>query len=187
MNPIEPGAADPASRQPRDADDPNPDADDPNADADDPDADDPDADDPDADADDRDGDSRDNDRSAAAHRDLSVLEDALRRALATAPRQEVVRSIAAIMPIETDVAHSSRLHGGKVRKVSVSMPEELAAAVRARSGAGGFSGYVTDSVQEKIRLDLLGELSAELEAEYGPIPEEIRKQTRREWPDYEEE
>jgi hypothetical protein len=139
------------------------------------------------DANDRDDDDRDDDSTAASRRDLSVLEDALRRALANAPRQQVVRSIAAIMPIEIDVANSSRLHGGKVRKVSVSMPEELAEAVRARTGAGGFSGYVTDAVQEKIRLDLLGELSAELEAEYGPIPEEIRKQTRREWPDYEEE
>ncbi len=74
-----------------------------------------------------------------------------------------------------------------MRKVSVSMPEGLADAVRARTGAGGFSGYVSDAVQEKIRLDLLGELSAELESEYGPIPAEIRKQTRREWPDYEEE
>jgi hypothetical protein len=162
VNQIGPGAADPASQQPRDADD---------RDADD----------------DRDANDRHNDSTAASQRDLSVLEDALRRALATAPRQEVVRSIAAIMPIEIDVAHSSRLHGGKVRKVSVSMPEELAEAVRARTGTGGFSGYVTDAVQEKIRLDLLGELSAELEAEYGPIPAEIRKQTRREWQGYEEE
>ena len=171
MNRLGHGDADAVGHHPRDADE---------RDADERDAD-------DRDADDREHDDREHDSAAASQRDLSVLEDALRRVLATAPREEVARSIAAIMPIEIDVAHSSRLHGGKVRKVSVSMPEELAEAVRARTGAGGFSGYVTDAVQEKIRLDLLGDLSAELEAEYGPIPEEIRQQTRREWPDYEKE
>jgi hypothetical protein len=34
---------------------------------------------------------------------------------------------------------------------------------------------------------MLGELIEELEAEYGPVPPEVREQTRREWPDYEEE
>jgi hypothetical protein len=67
------------------------------------------------------------------------------------------------------------------------MPEELAEAVRSRTGPGGFSRYVTDAVQEQVRLDLLDDLSAELEAEFGPIPEEIRQQTRRTWPNYPEE
>ena len=35
---------------------------------------------------------------------------------------------------------------------------------------------------EQIRLAKL----AELEAEFGPIPDEIREQTRRTWPDFEE-
>ena len=39
---------------------------------------------------------------------------------------------------------------------------------------------------EQIRLAKLAELSAELEAEFGPIPDEIREQTRRTWPDFEE-
>jgi len=67
------------------------------------------------------------------------------------------------------------------------MPEELAEAVRARTGAGGFSRYVTDAVHEKVRLDLLDDLSAELEAEFGPIDEEGVRQAMRLWPDYEEE
>ena len=81
---------------------------------------------------------------------------------------------------------SPRLHGGKVRKVSVSMPEELAEAVRSRTGAGGFSRYVSEAVEREIRHDLLGDLIDELEAEYGPVPPEIREQTRREWPDEDE-
>lgn len=118
---------------------------------------------------------------------LSVLEEALREALASAPRGHVVKAIATVLSPEILIQENALPHGGKAKKVSVSMPEELTKAVRARTGAGGFSRYVTDAVQEQVRLDLLDELSAELEAEFGPIPEEIRQQTRREWPDYEGE
>lgn len=115
---------------------------------------------------------------------LSTLERALREALGSLPREQVVKCVASALPASAFVATQTPLHGGKVRKVSVSMPEELADAVRARTGAGGFSRYVTEAVQEQVRLDLLDELSAELEAEFGPIPDEVREQTRREWPDY---
>jgi Arc/MetJ-type ribon-helix-helix transcriptional regulator len=118
---------------------------------------------------------------------LSALEEAIRDALASVPRDQVVKVIAAALPVEVLVEESARLHSGKVRKVSVSMPEELTEAVRARTGAGGFSRYVTEAVQEQVRLDLLDDLSAELKAEYGAIPAEIREQTRRTWPNYEQE
>jgi Arc/MetJ-type ribon-helix-helix transcriptional regulator len=116
--------------------------------------------------------------------ELSVLEKALRQALGSVPRDQVVKCVVSMLPVTVFADENARIHGGRVRKVSVSMPEELAEAVRARTGAGGFSAYVTDAVQEQIRLDLLDELSAELEAEFGPIPEEIREQTRRTWPNY---
>ena len=118
---------------------------------------------------------------------LSALEEALRRALASVPRDQVVKTIMTALPVEVLIDDNARLHGGKVRKVSVSMPEELTDAVRARTGAGGFSRYVTDAVQEQVRQDLLDDLAAEFEAEYGPIDEELVEQAMREWPDYEEE
>lgn len=118
---------------------------------------------------------------------LSTLEEALRQALATVPRDQVVKCITAMLPAEVLVGKSARLHSGTVRKVSVSMPEELAEAVRARTGAGGFSRYVSEAVEREIKHELLGELLDELEAEYGPVPPEIREQTRREWPNYEED
>jgi chloramphenicol 3-O-phosphotransferase len=119
---------------------------------------------------------------------LSTLEEALRQALAAAvPRDQVVKCIRAMLPAEVLVDKSARLHSGTVRKVSVSMPEELAEAVRARTGAGGFSRYVSEAVEREIKHELLGELLDELEAEYGPVPPEIREQTRREWPNYEED
>jgi hypothetical protein len=132
------------------------------------------------------GRSRDDD-APDVPQELSALEHALRQALETLPRDEVVRCVMSVLPKGVLVEESGRLHGSRVRKVSVSMPEELAQAVRARTGSGGFSRYVTDAVDREIRHDLLGDLAAELEAEFGPIPEEIRQETRRLWPNYSEE
>lgn len=118
---------------------------------------------------------------------LSALEDALREALASLPPDQVVACILRALPAEIAVDEGARLHGGKVRKVSVSMPEELTEAVRARTGSGGFSRYVTDAVQKRIKHDLLGDLIADFEAEHGPIPEDLVEKAMREWPDYEDE
>jgi hypothetical protein len=118
---------------------------------------------------------------------LSALEEALRRALASVPRDQVVKTIMTALPVAVLIDEDARLHGGKVRKVSVSMPEDLTEAVRARTGAGGFSRYVTDAVQEQIRLDLLDDLIADFEAEHGPVPDELVEEAMREWPDYEDE
>jgi len=133
-----------------------------------------------------DGAKSDDDRGTGPAEALSALEEALRQALAAVPRDQIVKCIAAALPAEVLVDESARLHG-KVRKVSVSMPEELADAVRARTGAGGFSRYITEVVEREIRHERLGELLDELEAEYGPVPPEIREQTRRMWPNYEED
>ena len=118
--------------------------------------------------------------------ELSALEQALRTALESVPRDQVVKSIVSVLPATVFVDESAKLHGGKVRKVSVSMPEELAEAVRARTGSGGFSRYVTDAVQEQIRLDLLDELSAQLQAEFGPFDEVGVRQAMRLWTDEEQ-
>jgi hypothetical protein len=133
-----------------------------------------------------DGDEDGAPRATESAEALSALEAALRQALAAAPRDRVVKAIATALPAEVLMDQSARMHG-KVRKVSVSMPEELTEAVRARTGTGGFSRYVTDAVQEQIRLDLLDELADEFEAKYGPIPEELVQEAMREWPDYEDE
>jgi hypothetical protein len=120
-------------------------------------------------------------RSASAPPELSALERALRHALDAVPRDQVVKCIVSVLPATVFVEESGRLHGGKVRKVSVSMPEELAEAVRARTGSGGFSRYVTDAVEEQIRLNLLDELSEKLQAEFGPFDEEGVRQAMRLW------
>jgi Arc/MetJ-type ribon-helix-helix transcriptional regulator len=70
---------------------------------------------------------------------------------------------------------------GAARKVSVSMPEELAAAVQQRVGRGKFSQYVTEAVTRQLELDLLAELSELLTDEHGPVPEEYLDEARAAW------
>src|SRR5215469_12010013 len=129
--------------------------------------------------------------AAAAHDDdeslppLSALDEAMRRALESYSREQVLERVVTVLPIEAaDPADAPKpgLHG-KVEKVSVSLPSELTEAIRARTGSGGFSRYVAEAIQNRIRHDLLGDLLDELEAEHGRVPEEIRQQTRRLWPD----
>jgi Arc/MetJ-type ribon-helix-helix transcriptional regulator len=121
---------------------------------------------------------------------LSALEDALRRALASCSREQVLDRVVTVLPSARaagrDAAPRPGLHGA-VQKVSVSLPGELTEAIRARTGTGGFSRYVADAVQERIRLDLLRDLLDELQAEYGPVDAEGVREAMAEWPDYETE
>ena len=72
---------------------------------------------------------------------------------------------------------------GAVRKVSVSLPEDLTAAVQQRVGPGKFSQYVTEAVARQLEMDLLADLSGLLAAEHGPVPEEYLAEARAAWPD----
>ena len=72
---------------------------------------------------------------------------------------------------------------GRARKVSVSMPEDLTAAVQRRVGRGEFSQYVTEAVARQLELDLLAELSAVLEDEHGPVSERLLAEAGAAWPD----
>src|ERR1700733_7637783 len=73
-------------------------------------------------------------------------------------------------------------HAGAARKVSVSMPENLTAAVQHRVGRGKFSQYVTEAVSRQLEVDLLAELSELLASEHGPVPEEYLAESRAAWP-----
>jgi hypothetical protein len=121
---------------------------------------------------------------------LSALEETLREALDSASREQVIQRVIDTLPgpplADRPGRTRSGLHG-KAAKVSVSLPTDLTEAVRARTGAGGFSRYVTEAVQERMRLDLLEELSAELTAEFGPVDDELVRQAMTEWPDYQQE
>ncbi|WP_300613719.1 hypothetical protein [Trebonia sp.] len=120
---------------------------------------------------------------------LSALEKALRDALAAVPLEQVLQRVTVMFPkapVDIDTGPASRFHG-RVQKVSVSMPEELTAAVRARTGPGEFSRYVTEATERKLQHDVLGEVLDELDAEFGPVPPELLEWAERQWPDYEAE
>jgi len=72
-------------------------------------------------------------------------------------------------------------HAGAARKVSVSMPEDLTAAVQQRVGRGKFSQYVTEAVTRQLELDMLAELSELLASEHAPVPEEYLAEARAAW------
>jgi hypothetical protein len=74
---------------------------------------------------------------------------------------------------------------GPSQKGSVSMPAKLAKAVRRRTGKGEFSQYVTAAVSRQLELDLLDELSEQLKAKFGAVPEELVEEAMRAWPDVE--
>jgi len=63
-------------------------------------------------------------------------------------------------------------------KLSITMPQDIADAARARSGTGGLSAYVAAAVARQVERDNLNELIAVAEAEHGPITEEDVAATR---------
>jgi hypothetical protein len=124
---------------------------------------------------------------------LGALEKAFEDALSQVPLPYVMSRIIATFPqaaspqttIEIDRDQPARYHG-RVQKVSVSMPEDLATAIRERTGPGGFSRYVTEAVERRFSHDRLGDLLDELEAEYGPVSPELLEWAARQWPDHDE-
>lgn len=58
------------------------------------------------------------------------------------------------------------------QKYSITMPRDIAAAARARSGPSGLSAYVAAAVQRQVERDNLNDLIAVSEADHGPIGDE---------------
>lgn len=120
---------------------------------------------------------------------LSALEEAVRLALESYSREQVLDRVVRALPAvraTQEAGYPPELHG-RVQKVSVSMPSDLVEAIRAETGTGGFSRYVTDAAQRRFRRDGLRKLLDELGAEYGPIDEEGVREAMKEWPDYQSE
>lgn len=68
-------------------------------------------------------------------------------------------------------------------KVSVSMPPDVSAAVRARVGRREFSRYVTAAVRRQLERDQLDALLAEMEAINGPVSADVLEEVEALWPD----
>jgi hypothetical protein len=72
--------------------------------------------------------------------------------------------------------------GQPAAKLSVSIPGELAAAVRKRVGARGLSGFVARAVAHELEREGIKVLLAQLEGEVGPPSKADLARARRAWP-----
>ena len=89
-----------------------------------------------------------------------------------------------ILGISEPAIEHSPLWEGRTTKLSVTMPEALAAVVRQRAGAGNVSGYVTEALVRQIELDRLSELVELLVETHGrhATAQELATAAA-EWPD----
>jgi hypothetical protein len=117
---------------------------------------------------------------------LSVLEKALRDALAVVPLEQVLEKVTVMFPRSRVEIDTARLHS-PVQKVSVSMPEDLIDAVRERTGPGGFSRYVAEAVEERLIDDRQADLAEWLVATYGEPSKESLEWAEGIWRSLEEE
>lgn len=69
-----------------------------------------------------------------------------------------------------------------VRKWSVSIEERLAERVESHVGDRGLSGFVARAIEHELERDLLDEYLRDLDAEFGPVPDELVEQFDQLWP-----
>ncbi|MFD6160444.1 hypothetical protein ACFWF7_27570 [Nocardia sp. NPDC060256] len=71
-----------------------------------------------------------------------------------------------------------RIGEGPATRVSLSLPEGTAEAIRRRVGKREFSSFVTSAVERELRGMLLDEYIADHERRNGPVPEAERQRAR---------
>ena len=72
--------------------------------------------------------------------------------------------------------------GQPAAKLSVSVPGELAAAVRKRVGSRGLSGFVARALAHELEREGVAALLAELEERLGPPSKADMRRARKVWP-----
>jgi len=68
-----------------------------------------------------------------------------------------------------------------MKKVSVTLDADLVAEIKTEVGIRGFSAYLNDALTRRRQRERFLALERELAAEYGPIPDQVREQVRKEW------
>lgn len=72
--------------------------------------------------------------------------------------------------------------GQPAAKLSISLPGELAAAVRKRVGSRGLSGFVARALTHELEREGVRVLLHELEQELGPPSASDMAKARKAWP-----
>jgi len=70
----------------------------------------------------------------------------------------------------------------RTEKLSITVPSEVAAELRARAGHGNVSAYVMHALLRQLEHDRLGDLMVELKEIHGPVTDEELAAARAEWP-----
>lgn len=68
---------------------------------------------------------------------------------------------------------------GPAVRVSLSLPEGTAQAIRGRAGKREFSAFITAAVERELRGQTLDEYLADYERREGPVPDADRESARR--------
>jgi Arc/MetJ-type ribon-helix-helix transcriptional regulator len=58
------------------------------------------------------------------------------------------------------------------KKYSVSLPEDLAEAVRTQVGPGGFSAYVAEAIEQRVAMDKLRQVVEDFTVDNDPLTRE---------------
>lgn len=66
-------------------------------------------------------------------------------------------------------------------KVSLSVDAAVLAEARGRAGPRELSSYVNEAVRRRLQHDRLADLLEDMEAESGPIPDEVLLEARQIW------
>lgn len=69
-----------------------------------------------------------------------------------------------------------------VEKVSLSLDPELVAEARELAGRGGLSALVNDALRVRLQHVRVSRLLDEMDAEYGPVPDDVTEEVTRQWP-----
>jgi hypothetical protein len=72
-----------------------------------------------------------------------------------------------------------------MKKVSVTLDADLVAEIKTEVGERGFSNYLNDTIKRRRQHERLRRLLNELNEEFGPVPDEVRKQVAKEWDEFE--
>jgi hypothetical protein len=67
---------------------------------------------------------------------------------------------------------------GPATRVSLSLPEGTAEAIRARVGRREFSAFIAEAVERELRGHVLDEYLADYESRKGPVSEQARQRAR---------
>lgn len=70
---------------------------------------------------------------------------------------------------------------GHAVKVSVSLPQDVVQEVRSRVGPREFSSYVAEAVEQRLRLQMLGEIVDDYVTKHGPISGDVAREVDAEW------